>query len=152
MQVHLDHSQCPLCRMTWDKLFSTELIEISGEFMGCQIIKFMLLRAGEICHRISRIIKNWAADIRFLAFSLARHRLNKGYQFIYLLYLIWPRNTLAIKRAENIFAALRKKTADKSWFGPQWNQQGRVIDPEVFNKTLLKTLLNINYSTWACWI
>ena len=43
--------------------------------------------------------------IRFQEFPLAR--LTQA--IIYLLYLIWSRNALAIKRAENIvFAALRK--------------------------------------------
>ena len=31
------------------------------------------------------------------------------YHFIYLLYLIWSRNASAIKRAENVFAALSLK-------------------------------------------
>ena len=42
-----------------------------------------------------------------------------GYQFIYLLYLIWTRNASAIKRAENIFAALREKGPTKAVLG--WN-------------------------------
>ena len=41
-----------------------------------------------------------------------------GYQFIYLLYLIWSRNTSALNRAENIFQ-LWEKMAHKSRFGPQ---------------------------------
>ena len=42
----------------------------------------------------------------------------KAIVYIYLLYLIWSRNTSAIKRTENIFAA-RRKMADKSRFGPE---------------------------------
>ena len=63
-----------------------------------------------------------------------------GYQFIYLLYLIWSRNAEAKKRAENIFAALRKNGRQKPfWIGIDRarNQHGRVLDPGVFNKTII---------------
>ena len=65
-----------------------------------------------------------------------------GYQFIYLLYLIWSRNASAIKRVENIFASLRKNGRQNP-FGTEIDRginrciSGRVVDPGVFNKTII---------------
>ena len=41
-----------------------------------------------------------------------------GYQFVYLLYLICSSNASAIRRTENIFAALRKN----GWQKPFWTR------------------------------
>ena len=41
-----------------------------------------------------------------------------------------------MKRAENIFVAL-KKMADKSRFGPKRSQHGRIVNPRVSNKTII---------------
>ena len=61
-----------------------------------------------------------------------------GFQFIYLLYQIWSRNAPAMKRAENIFAALGKKKG---------RQKGNKINME---ELLILEFLRINYSTRAC--
>ena len=42
-----------------------------------------------------------------------------GYQFIYLLYLIWSRNVSAIKGAESIFFAALRKHGRQNRFGPE---------------------------------
>ena len=105
-------------------------------------------------------------DIRFPAFFIRLS--DTGYQFIYLLYLIWSSNASAIKQAENIFAALRTNGRQKLfWTGLDrgrnqcftqqqhpWEHQRRVvIDPGVLDKTI--TLLRlagyemiITNSTW----
>ena len=56
---------------------------------------------------------------------------------------MWSRNMSAIKQAETVFAALGKKMTNKSHFGPNLNQHGRVVDPGVKKKKNNKILLGL---------
>ena len=65
----------------------------------------------------------------------------KAIVYIYLLYLIWSRNTSAIKRTENICSSEKNGRQKPFWTGIVQGRNrclsGRVFDPEVFNKTII---------------
>ena len=60
-----------------------------------------------------------------------------GYQFIYLLYLIWSRKASAIRREENMFAALRKKRLTKAVLDQNKINMEELLILEFFNKTMI---------------
>ena len=80
-----------------------------------------------------------------------------GYQLIYLLYLKWSRNASAVKRAENIFAALRKNGRQKQfwaginrgrngWFSRQYMEELLILEfllKHLFYSGLLRASLGI---------
>ena len=68
----------------------------------------------------------WISDLQYFHW-LAGHRLSVHIPAVPNMV----KERVSNKAAENIFAA------DKSRFGPEYNQHGRVVDPGVFNKTII---------------